>query len=118
MQEKFPDDVTSTLSDFLSYLAKNGVVDPHIECHNVSTQFTKNEQDAMTRCSVTISSAEPCTFKVMKQVPNAALEFDNLGSSFVLGSDSKSWDISTRKHSMGYVAIKDRMTYDENPQNL
>ena len=115
MQEKIPDDVTSTLSDFLSYLAKNGVVDPHIECHNVSTQFTKNEQDAMTRCSVTISSAEPCAFKVMKRAANVAPECDNLGSALVLGSDSKSWDISTCKHSMGYVAIKGRTTYDGHP---
>ena len=115
MQEKFLDGVTATLSDFLSYLAQNGVVDPHIECHNVSTQFTNNAHDERTRCSVTISSTEPCTFKVMKRVANIALEFDNLGSSLVLGSDSKSWDISTRKHSTGYVAIKDRITYYENP---
>ena len=69
----------------------------------------------MTRCSVTVSSAEPCAFKVMKRAANVALEFDNLGSSMVLGSDSKSCVISTRKHSMGYVAIQDRMTYAENP---
>ena len=109
MQEKCLDDVIATLSDFLSYLAPNGVVDPCIECHSVSTQFTNNEHDVVTQCSVTISSTEPCTFKVMKRAANIALEFDNLGVLLVLGSDSKSWDISTRKHSMGFLAIKGRI---------
>ena len=103
------------MSDFLSDLAKNGVVDPHTECHNVITQVTKNEPDAITQCSVTMFSAEPCAVKVMKRAANVAPECDNLGSALVLGSDSKSWDISTCKHSMGYVAIKDRMTYDDHP---
>ena len=72
MQDNFFDDATSTLSDFFSYLAKNCVVYPHIERHNVCTQFTKNDQDASTQCSMTVSSAEPCTFKVMKRAANVA----------------------------------------------
>ena len=115
MQEKFPDDVTATLADFLSYLAKNGVVEPHIECHKFSTTFTKDDKDEVTGCAVTISNSEPCTFKVLKRAANVPPEFENLGSSLLLGDDAKSWDITTRKHSMGYLTITDRMTYDESP---
>ena len=37
------------------------------------------------------------------------------GSSLVLGDDAASWDLATRKHSKGYLAIQDRMVYDESP---
>ena len=49
------------------------------------------------------------------QAANANPEFDNLGSSLVLGDDAASWDLTTRKHSKGYLAILDRMVYDESP---
>ena len=49
------------------------------------------------------------------QAANANPEFDNLGSSLVLGDDAASWDLTTRKHSKGYLAIQDRMVYDESP---
>ena len=115
MNEKFPEDVTATLGEFLSYLAKNGVVEPHIECHTHKTEFLKDDKDEVTGCSVTISNTEPCTLKVMNRSTNHGPEFDNLGSSLVLGDDAKSWDLTTRKHAKGYLSIKDRMTYDESP---
>ena len=115
MQEKFPDDVASTLGEFLAYLARNGVVEPHIECHNVKTEFTKDDQDKVIGCAVSINRAEPCTFKIMKRAANQNDEFDNLGSNLLLGDDAKSWDLNTRKHSKGYLIIHDRMVHDENP---
>ena len=42
-QQKFSDDVASTLGDCIAYLAQNGVVEPHVECHNLKTDFTKDE---------------------------------------------------------------------------
>ena len=115
MQEKFPDDIASTLGEFLAYLARNGVVEPHIECHSVKTEFTKDDQDKVIGCAVSISRSEPCTFKIMKRAANQNDEFDNLGSNLLLGDDAKSWDLNTRKHSKGYLIIHDRMVYDENP---
>ena len=64
-QPKFSDDVASTLGDFLAYLAQNGVVEPHVECHNLKTDFTKDEQGQVTGCKVSITNVEPCTLKVM-----------------------------------------------------
>ena len=88
MQEKFPDDVASTLGDFIAYLADNGVVEPHIECHNFKTDFTKDDKDQVTGCTLSIDNVEPCSFKVMKRAANVNPEFDNLGSSLVLGDDA------------------------------
>ena len=115
MQEKSPDDVASTLGDFIAHLANNGVVEPHIECHNSKTDFTKDDKDQVTGCTLPIDNVEPCAFKVMKRAANVNLEFDNLGSSLVLGDDAASWDLATRKHSKGYLAIQDRMVYNESP---
>ena len=66
-------------------------------------------------CTFSIDTVEPCAFKVVKQAANVNLEFDNLGSSLVLGDDASSWDLTTRKHSNSYLAIQDRMVYDESP---
>ena len=38
-----------------------------------------------------------------------------LRSVLVLGDDAKSWDLTTRKHKLGYMTIMDRMVYDESP---
>ena len=46
---------------------------------------------------------------------NVNAEYGNLGSSLVLGADAASWDLTTRTHSKGYMAIVDRMVYDESP---
>ena len=64
---------------------------------------------------MSIDNVELCAFKVRMQAANVNLEFDNLGSSLVLGDDAASWDLTTRKHSKGYLAIQDRMVYDESP---
>ena len=64
---------------------------------------------------MSITNGEPCTFKVCKRPAKANAEFDNLGSTLVLGDDAKSWNLSTRKHSKGYLIIHDRMVYDESP---
>ena len=85
MQEKFPDDVASTLGDFIAYLANNGVVEPHIECHKFKTDFTKDDKDQVTGCTLSIDNVEPCAVRVRMQAANANPEFDNLGSSLVLG---------------------------------
>ena len=114
-QQKFSDDVASTLGDFIAYLAQNGVVEPHVECHNLKTDFTKDEEGQVTGCNVSITNVEPCTLKVMKRAANVNAEYGNLGSSLVLGADAASWDLATRKHSGGYMAIVDRMVYDESP---
>ena len=58
---------------------------------------------------------EPCAYKVMKRAANVNPDFDNLGSSLVLGDDAASWDLATRKHPESYLAIQDRMVYDESP---
>ena len=115
IQEKYPDDVASTLSDFFAYLARNGVVEPHVECHKYKTEFTKDDKDKVIGCTVSIASKEPCTFKVMKRAANVNAEFDNLGSTLLLGDDAKSWDLTTRKHAKGYLIIIDRMVDDESP---
>ena len=115
MQEKFPDDVASTLGDFIAYLANNGFAEPHVECHNFKTNFTKDDKDQVTGCTLSIDKVEPCAFKVMKRAANVNPEYDNLGSSLVLGDDVASWDLTTRNHSKGYLAIQDRMVYDESP---
>ena len=94
---------------------KNGVVEPRVECHSVKTDFIKDEQDQITGCNVSITNVEPCTFKVMKRAASVNAEYDNLGSSLVLGADAASWDLATRRHSKGYMAIVDRMVYDESP---
>ena len=114
-QQKFSDDVASTSGDFLAYLAQNGVVEPHVECHNLKTDFTKDEEGQVTGCNVSITNVEPCTLKVMKRAANVNAEYGNLGSSLVLGADAASWDLATRKHSGGYMTIVDRMVYDESP---
>ena len=115
LQEKFPDDVASTLGDFIAYLAQNGVVEPHIECHNAKTEFTKDDKDQVIGCKLSITNSEPCTFKLMKRASNVNPEFENLGSSLVLGDDAASWDLTSRRHSKGYLTIADRMVYDESP---
>ena len=116
MQEEFPDDVASTVGNFIAYLAKNGVVEPHLECHSFTMNFTKDDKDQVTRCTLSIDNVDPCTVSVRMQAANANPEFDNLGSSLVLGDDDASWDLITRKHSKGYLAIQDRMVYNESPK--
>ena len=59
---------------------------------------------------MSIDNVELCAFKVMMWAANVNPEFDNLGSSLVLGDDAASWDLAPRKHSKGYLAIADRMT--------
>jgi hypothetical protein len=103
MQDNFLDDVTATLSDFLSYLAKNGAVDPHIECHTHQTQFTKNDQDEVIVCSVNISNTETCTLAVKKRVAKVSVEFDRVGSEHLIGSDAAFWDYSARAHNNGVL---------------
>ena len=115
MQDKSPDDVASTLGDFIADLANNAVVEPHIECHIFKTNFTKDDKDQVTGCTLSIDNVELCAFKVRVQAANVNPEFDNLGSSLVLGDDAASWDLTTRKHSKGYLAIQDSMVDDESP---
>ena len=79
MKEKIPDDVASPFGDFIAYLAQNGVVEPHIECHNVKTNLTNDDNDQATGCALIIDNVEPCAFKVMKRAANINPEFDNLG---------------------------------------
>ena len=64
---------------------------------------------------MSIDNVEPCAFNVMKRAANVNPEFDNLGSSLVLGDDAASWDLDTRKHSKGLLVIIDRMVFDESP---
>ena len=90
-------------------------MEPHIQCHECKTEFTKDAQDKVIGCTVSITRTEPCAFKVMKRPANIKAEFDNLGSTLVLGDDVKSWDLTTRNHSLGYMIIIDRMVYNENP---
>ena len=78
---------------------------PHIERHNFKTNFTKDDKDQVTGCTLSIDNVEPCAFKVMKRAANVNPEFDNSGGSLVLGDDAASWDFTTRKHSKGYLAI-------------
>ena len=51
----------------------------------------------------------------MKRAANVNTEFDNFGSSVVIGDDAVSWDFTTRKHAKRYLAIQDRMVYAESP---
>ena len=44
------------------------------------------------------------------------MEFDNMGSDLLLGPASDELDISTGNHSKGIGCVKDRLSYDENPQ--
>ena len=91
------------------------MVEPHIECHNAKTEFTKDDKDQVIGCKLSITNSEPCTFKLMKRASNVNPEFENLGSSLVLGDDAASWDLTSRRHSKGYLTITDRMVYDESP---
>ena len=84
-------------------------------CFQVTSEIIKNDDDiAAVQCRV--QSTEPCCFKACKRPAKTPAEYDNLGSELVLGDDKASWNLQTRQHAKGYVAICDRMTYDENPQ--
>ena len=71
---------------------------------------------AITDVQCRIQNTEPCCFKARKRLANTPAEYDNLGSELIMCEDKASWNLNTRKHAKGNVAICDRMTYDENPQ--
>ena len=103
------------LKEFVSHLASAGVIDPHMECHDLKTIYNKNPDGEVTGATTTIKNVVPCCFKVCKRPAHCNAEYDNLGSSLVLGDDAASWDLDTRTHSKGCLVIQDRMVYDESP---
>ena len=82
----------------------------------VVTTYTKDGDGEVTGVSSTITNTDPCCFKVCHRPANCNLEFDNMGSDLLLGPASDEWDMSTGNHSKGICCIKDRLSYDENPQ--
>jgi len=114
--QAFPQDTVHTLKDFLAHLASAGVIDPHVECHELSTTYQKSPDGEVTGVTTTVKNVQDCCFRVLPRPANCRAEYDNLGSTLVLGSGHADWDMTTGKHKKGLLCIHDRMSYDETPQ--
>ena len=89
---------------------------PHIAMTQVVTTFTRDGYVEVTGVPSTITKTDPCCFKVCHRLDNYSLEFENMGRDHLLGPVSDEWDMSTGNHSKGIRCIRDRLSYDENPQ--
>ena len=47
---------------------------------------------------------------------NCPAEYDNLGSTLVLGNGHADWDMTTGLHKNRLVCVKDRMSYENTAQ--
>ena len=104
------------LKEFVSHLASAGIIDPHMECHELKTSFNKNPDGEVTGATTTIKNVMPCCFKVLKRPASCKAEYDNLGSTLLLGQGHTDWDMTTGVHKQGLVSLKDRMSYEETAQ--
>ena len=66
--------------------------------------------------SNTTTNTDPCCFTIGHRPANGNLEFDNVGSDLLLGLASDEWATPTGNHSKGICCIKDRLSYDDDPQ--
>ena len=88
----------------------------HSHVSDVVTTYTKDVNGEITGVSSTITNADPCCFKVRRRLADCNLEFDNMGIDLLIGPPSVEWGMSSGNHSEGRRCIKDRLSYDENPQ--
>ena len=113
---EFPSDTIHTLKEFLAHLAAASVVDPHVECHEVSTTYQKDPNNEVTGVTSTVKKSQACCFKVCARPANCEPEYDNLGSTLLLGAGCDDWDMTTGQHSKGLLCIADRLSYEEGPE--
>ena len=114
--QPFPKEHARTLKEFVSHLASAGVIDPHMECHELKTSYSKNPDGEVTGATTTIKNVVPCCYKVCKRPAHCTAEYDNLGSALLLGNGHGDWDMTTGMHKQGLVCLKDRMSYEETAQ--
>ena len=112
----FPDNEAKTLKEFVSFLSDAGVVNPHVECHDLTTNYDKDPGGQVTGMKITVTNRADSCFKVLQRPTNCNAEYDNLGSTLVLGTGHSEWDMSTGRHSKGLVCMLDRMSYEETSQ--
>ena len=113
---EFPADTVHTFKEFLAHLAAASVVDPHVECHEVSTTYQKDPNNEVTGVTSTVKNVQACCFKVCARPANCEPEYDNLGSTLLLGAGCDDWDMTKGQHSKGLLCIADRLSYEEGPQ--
>ena len=114
--QPFPTDYARTFKEFVSHLASAGIIDPHMECHELKTSYNKSPDGEVTGATTTIKSTTPCCYKVAKRPANCQAEYDNLGSLLLLGSGHSDWDMTTGMHKGGLVCLTDRMSYEDTAQ--
>ena len=114
--EPFPKDCVRTLKEFVSHLASAGIIDPHMECHELKTSYDKNPDGEVIGATTTVNNLVPCCFKVLKRPASCKAEYDNLGSTLLHGMGHADWDMTTGVHKQGLVCLKDRMSYEETAQ--
>ena len=114
--QPFPKDYVRTLKEFVSHLASAGIIDPHMECHELNTSYNANSDCDVVGATTAIKSAVPCCFKVCKSPVHCSAEYDNLGSTLLLGQGRADWGVATGVHKQGLVCLKDRMSYEETSQ--
>ena len=112
----FPKDTARTFKEFLSHLASAGIIDPHMECHELQTTYHKNPDGEVTGATTAIKSVVPCCFRVSQRPVNCPAEYDNLGSILMLGNGHADWDMTTGLHKNRLVCVKDRMSYENTAQ--
>ena len=114
--QPFPTDYARTFKEFVSHLASAGIIDPHMECHELKTSYNKSPDGEVTGATTTIKSTTPCCYKIAKRPGNCQAEYDNLGSLLLLGSGHSDWDMTTGMHKGGLVCLTDRMSYEDTAQ--
>ena len=88
---------------------------PHIAMTQVVTTCSKDGDGEVTGVPSTITNTYIAS-KSATGLPIANWIFDNMGSDMLLGPVSDEWDMSTGNHSKGICCIKDRLSYDDNPE--
>ena len=115
-KKKFPEHEAKTLKEFVAFLSEAGIVNPHVECHDLATTYDKSPDGQVTGMKVTVTNRADSCFKVSQRPSNCNAEYDNLGSTLILGAGHAEWDMSTGQHSMGLMCMHDRMSYEETSQ--